>query len=230
MKVSTGIEGLDRMLKGGLIPNKTYLISGGPGSGKTTLATHFLIEGARNGENVMYVTLEESAEEIKEEMKLLGFDFDNYSVKFIDSSPTGENTLFGDMFFIDLVPDIRGFKDALEEKIKESKPSRIVIDPLTMLELASKSEIIYRRDLLYLIRALRELKITTLITTEKRNGCPEEYVVSGIVELLEFEIEGKIIRGIRVKKMRGSDFDDTIRPYRLTSRGIEVYPEAKIFE
>ncbi|RLI74888.1 ATPase, partial [Archaeoglobales archaeon] len=68
MKLSTGIEGLDKMLKGGLVPYKLYLIKGGPGTGKTTLSTHFTIEGVRNGEKVMYITLGESKEEIKEEM------------------------------------------------------------------------------------------------------------------------------------------------------------------
>jgi len=80
------------------------------------------------------------------------------------------------------------------------------------------------------MQILRKYNATTLMTTEKRDDPPEDYIVSGIIELLTFDVEGKTIRGVKIAKMRGSEFDDSIRPYRFTSRGIEVYPESKIFE
>lgn len=230
MRISTGIVGLDKMLNGGLISNKLYLIKGGPGTGKTTLSTHFTMEGLKNGEVVMYITLGESKEEIKEEMSMFGFGFDEDKVVFIDASPTGDSTIFGDMYFANLVPDIQGFRAVLEHKLEENRPTRVVIDPITMLELASKNELEYRRDLLSLMQILRKYNTTTLMTTEKRNDSPEDYIVSGVIELLTFDVGGKTIRGIKITKMRGSDFDDSIRPYRFTSKGIEVYPESKIFE
>jgi len=134
MRISTGIAGLDKMLNGGLISNKLYLIKGGPGTGKTTLSTHFTMEGLKNGEVVMYITLGESKEEIKEEMSVFGFEFDEDKVMFIDASPTGDSTIFGDMYFTDLVPDIHGFKAVLEHKLEENRPKRVVVDPITMLE------------------------------------------------------------------------------------------------
>ncbi|AEA46920.1 RAD55 family ATPase [Archaeoglobus veneficus] len=83
-KVSTGIEGLDKMLNGGLVPGRTYLVKGGPGSGKTTLATHFLSAGVASGERVMYITLEEPVDELEEEMSLFGFDVSK--IEFIDAA------------------------------------------------------------------------------------------------------------------------------------------------
>ncbi len=229
-RVGTGVKGLDEMLKGGLIPNRTYLVKGSAGSGKTILSIQFLLEGVRRGENVVYVTLEEPADEVMENMELLGLNIrvDNFHI--IDASPTGDKSIFTDMFFENLIPDVQGLKAALEKVIKEIKPKRIVIDPITMLEIASKGEVEYRRELLILCKILNINKITSIITSQKTEESAEDFIVSGIIELLTCDVKGKIVRGIRVKKMRGSDFDSTVRPYRIKRGGIEVYWGESLFE
>jgi len=227
-KISTGIAGLDRMLKGGLIKGRTYLIKGGPGAGKTILSIQFLLEGVRRGENVLFISLEEGVDEIEENMESLGLDVSG--VEFVDSSPAGDKTIFGDILFTSFEVDIQGFKSMLEAKFDRSAPSRLVVDSITMLRVSSKSDIEYRRDLLSLIGILRKLNVTALLTTDINDRNVEDYLVSGVIELLSIESKGRILRGIRISKMRGSDFDETIRPYKIVSGGIEVYGDLSLFE
>lgn len=79
-RISTGVEGLDEMLQGGLIPGRTYLVKGGPGSGKTTLGVQFIMEGVKNGEKCLYMTLEESPKSLKENVAKFGFYLDHPNV------------------------------------------------------------------------------------------------------------------------------------------------------
>ncbi len=229
MRIPTGIMGLDEMLKGGLIPNRTYLVKGNAGCGKTILSIQFLLEGAKRGENVIYVTLEEPADEVIENMHFLGLDVTD-KIHIIDASPTGDLSIFSDMFFENLVPDVQGLKSALESKLEEIRPTRVVIDPITMLEIASKSEVEYRREILMLCKLLRKFNVTTLITSQKPEEGAEDFIVSGVIELLTYDVKGKVVRGIRIKKMRGSDFDSTVRPYKIKRGGIEVYWTESLFE
>ena len=227
-RVSTGVTGLDNMLNGGLIRGKSYLVKGGPGSGKTTLASQFLYKGVVSGEKVLYITLEESAEEITEEMK--GFGFDMSAVTFVDASPAGNLTIFSEMFFSDYTLDLSNLKSVIEKVSSQENPSRIVIDPITMLEVGSKSEIDYRRDLLTLMKVLKNTGATTLITSERTGEAIEDFLVSGVIELLTSTDSGRIVRGVMIRKFRGSDFDEVIRPYRFTERGIEVLHETALFK
>ncbi len=225
-RISTGISGLDEMLGGGLIPGRTYMVKGGPGAGKTTLCMHFLVAGASAGEKTMYISLDEPVDEVREEMSIFGFDMEN--VEFVDASPTGKDALFKEAFYTDLIPGVEGFRTVLSIKMQEIKPSRVVIDPITMLELAYDSEIEYRRDLLSLLKILRSSKSTTILTAELNDRVVEDYLVSGVIELRRYEISGQTKRGVKIIKMRCTAFDESIRPYQITSRGMEVYASSSL--
>ncbi len=224
MKISTGIKGLDVMLKGGLIRDRVYLVKGGPGTGKTILSLQFLIEGAKNGEKVVYMSLEETIEEIYEDAKSLNLDLSG--IETIDASPSSSKSIFGDSYFMDLKVDLGTFLSILEDIIKVQKPSRLVIDPITMLRVATKDESEYRRDFLALVGLLRKYQITTIFVAEVSDV--EDYLVSGVIELLSLGVGNKFIRGIRIVKMRGTDFDENIRPYKIKEGGVEVYPEVEV--
>jgi KaiC/GvpD/RAD55 family RecA-like ATPase len=226
-RVSTGIEGLDKMLKGGLVKGRTYLVKGGPGSGKTTLAIQYLIEGARRGERTVYITLEEPIEEIKENMESFGFDLSD--IKMIDFSPSGDKSIFNNLL-MGLEMDTPSLQAVLESEFMSINPTRVVIDSVTMLKVASKSEFDYRKDFLLLVDMLRKHKVTSILTSEITENSIEDYLVSGVIELHTIDMSGKFLRGVRVVKIRGSGFDETIRPYRITSKGLEVYSDLKLFE
>ena len=224
-KISTGIRGLDIMLHGGLIKNRTYLIKGGVGAGKTIMSMHFLVEGAKRGEKVCYVSLCEAEDEIKENMEVLGFDLSG--VEIIDLSPANEKT---SNIILDGL-DFETFDFLIKNVISEMKSvDRIAIDPVSMLKVASKSEEYYKKNLLKLMKTLRELKATTILTAESTSTDVEDYLVNGVIELHTIEVKGKIVRGVRITKIRGSDFDETMRPYKITGRGIEVYSDVSAVE
>ena len=223
-KISTGIEGLDIMLKGGLIKNRTYLIKGGPGTGKTILSMHFLTEGAKRGERVTYVTFEEPEDEVRANMESLGFDLTD--VEIVDLSPTSDHPILSSLIEGEL--DVSTFEMILSDVLKKDI-DRIVLDSITMLKVASPSEMEYRRSLLKLSKAFKDLKATALLVGVVESDV-EDYLVSGVIELLTMDVKGRVVRGLKIVKMRGSDFDETVRPYRITSKGIEVYPDLSVFE
>jgi len=227
-KIPFGVKGLDEMLRGGLIENRIYLVKGGPGSGKTILSIQFLVEGVKRNEKVMYVSLEEPISEVKEDMDSLGIDVGG--ITFVDSSLTGEKSIFKDSYFLNAELDLQTFRTYLESEIDKIKPSRLVIDPITILRLAAKTESDYRRDLLSLFTMLRKKGITTVITSEFTERAVEDYLVSGVIELHSYEMGGRIVRGIKIVKYRGSDFDEFIRPYAIKRGGFEVYSEVKLFD
>src|SRR3569623_3785377 len=99
MLAATGIQGLDDILRGGLRPNRLYLIEGVPGSGKTTLALQFLHEGVRLGESVLYITLSETREELEEVAKSHGWTLDGLNIRALMPSesslhPEEQYTMF----------------------------------------------------------------------------------------------------------------------------------------
>lgn len=216
------------MLYGGLIPGRVYLVKGAPGTGKTTLAMHFAMAGVENGENVLYVTLEEPAENLKVDMGKLGFNLRDPRFSLIDATPTAERYVLITDFFEEFAENIEKMTDAIKRQFQERRYTRIVIDPITMLKLTATKEIDYRRAFLSFIKSMMRLKTTVLLTSELERTDIEEYLVSGVIELKAFNAGGRLTRAVRITKLRGSSFDDAIRPYEITDRGIVVYPDRVI--
>ncbi|HEX8199153.1 MAG TPA: ATPase domain-containing protein, partial [Isosphaeraceae bacterium] len=98
-RLSTGVEGLDEILHGGLLPGQVYLVRGRPGAGKTTLAMQFLLAGVRRGEPALYVTLAESAAELRDGAAAHGWDLEGVAILEIlpgdqDLSPESQYSIF----------------------------------------------------------------------------------------------------------------------------------------
>ncbi|ASJ07090.1 RAD55 family ATPase [Thermococcus pacificus] len=227
-RISTGIQGLDVMLQGGLIPGRVYLVKGAPGTGKTTLAMHFAMAGVENGEDVLYVTIEEPAENLKVDMSKLGFNLRDPRFSLIDATPTAERYVLITDFFEEFAGNIEKMTDAIKRQFQERNYTRVVIDPITMLKLTATKEIDYRKAFLSFIKSMMRLRATVLLTSELEKTDIEEYLVSGVIELKAFNAGGRLTRGVRIIKFRGSSFDGTIRPYEITDRGIVVYHDRMI--
>ncbi len=221
---STGIPGLDRILKGGYIANYSYLIRGGPGSGKTTLGIHFLTQGVSEGERCLHISLSEPVDSIKRNFEAMGFDLSR--IEFLDltpsaeliTSPSEQYTLFSPSD-VERSPTTKKIID----KIKELKPSRVFIDSMTQFRYLIQDVFQFRKQVLSFFRFLKENNITCLFTSESSADAPDEdlqFIADGVIEL-ENRPEG---RSIYVKKFRGSDYLKGRHSMTITERGIRVFP------
>ena len=160
---SSGVEGLDDILSGGLTRNRLYLLEGVPGSGKTTLAMQFLQDGVRCGEPVLYITLSETAEELQGVAESHGWSLDGISVRELIPN---ESTLLPDdqytMFHPSEVELSETTKEILAD-VERVKPSRVVFDSLSELRLLAGSPIRYRRQILALKQFFAGRKCTVLL-------------------------------------------------------------------
>ncbi|MEM4160816.1 MAG: ATPase domain-containing protein [Thermoplasmata archaeon] len=248
-RVSTGIPELDYMLGGGLIPARPYIVSGPPGSGKTTLCLHFLREGLKNGERCMIVTLDEPPNEIKDNIAVFGWDLSGIAV--LDATPDIRSYRKAtDILEIKSMKDIKTLGEVedirqssvvnpyditiqsiymkLRKEFQDRKYDRIVLDSFTSLRLfAVKSENIdsERREIQSLLRFLAEAEVTALITSEYPSPTridPEFLVARGEIRLHKEIIRGTIVRGISIERLRGTKHDCMIRPLEFTKEGLKI--------
>ncbi|ASJ10736.1 ATPase [Thermococcus sp. P6] len=224
-RISTGIPGLDAMLHGGLIPGRAYLVKGAPGTGKTTLAMHFAMAGIANGEDVLYVTLEEPIDNLKPDMSRMGFRVNDIRLTIIDATPTSERYVLVNDFFESFASSMEKMTKAILEELQLRPYRRIILDPISMLKITSPEEKDYRRAFLGFVKSMSKRGITVLMTSELHKTDIEEYLVSGVMEMRAFDIQGTLYRGLRILKFRGSSFDHSMRPYEITNRGIVVYKD-----
>lgn len=253
-QVPTGIDGLDKMLNGGLPAGRCILVCGGPGSGKTILSWQFLYYGAvLHNEPGLYVSLDEDVNQLKEELKSfgwimeknqqqkvtsLGWEIDKLEregkLAIVDASPI--RRMPGKVKIGDLCIGKRDFSlisllGFIDNKAKKIKAKRVVIDPITALTLQYDDDSERRTAILDLFEALTKLGTTNLITTELRRVSlereigTEEFLAHGVVLLHVFVNNIGIIRGLQIEKMRGIAHDNQIRPYEITEKGVEVFPQ-----
>lgn len=149
-KISTGIAPLDEILHGGLTADRMYLIEGVPGTGKTTLALQFLLEGARQGETGLYVTLSETKQELEGVAASHGWSLDNIDIyELFDTESSDQARLQCTMFEPSEI-ELSNTVDGVLERVKETKPKRVVFNSLSEMRLLSQGSLRYRRQILAL--------------------------------------------------------------------------------
>ncbi|MEO8005849.1 MAG: ATPase domain-containing protein [Betaproteobacteria bacterium] len=228
MKVSTGIKGLDEIVHGGLPADRSYLIVGSAGNGKTVLSMQWLLEGVRLGEKVAYVTLAEPASSLH--FNAAGFGWDLAGVEIMDLTALGESFSEGEyrVFQSDEVerPDVW---KSLFDFIKAERPVRIVIDSITHLRYLSSDPYQFRRHVRGLVSSLNKVGCTAYLLYEPSEFAFEASVglaVDGILHLRRGISPGLAtgVRSIEVEKLRGTDFLSGLHPLRISSSGMEIFP------
>ncbi len=226
-RCSTGITGLDEILQGGLLPQRAYLVRGGPGTGKTTLGLHFLQAGATAGERSLLITLESNEDQLRADASSQGLDLDG--VHFLDLSPTREFFAEGQSYDIFSPAEVERdpTTQRIVETIEELKPDRVFVDAITTLRYLSPDAYQFRKQALSFLRYLVEKGATVLMSSEPTASVPDDdlcFMADGIVELEVLQERGMLRRNLSVAKLRGSDFSGGSHSARLTHRGMEVYP------
>lgn len=221
--ISTGIYGLDEILKGGLLKNRAYLLRGGPGSGKTTFGFHFLMEGMKKAEPSLFITLGESKEQLLTNASLLGLNLDK--VKFLDLSPSAE--FFAQMESYDIFSPADVEREPVTQTIintvEEIQPKRVFIDSMTQFRYLAPDTYQFRKQALSFIRYLTEKGATVVFTSEASVEAPDDdlmFLSDGIINLVVKE-DAKYVY---VSKLRGGDFVSGLHSYIIKQGGVEVYP------
>ncbi|HWF18934.1 MAG TPA: ATPase domain-containing protein [Verrucomicrobiae bacterium] len=227
----SGVEGLDNILNGGLPSNCFYLFQGDPGSGKTTLALQFLLEGMRRGENALYITLSETKEELLKVARSHGWSLDGIplvELSAIESllRPEAQTTVFHPSEM-----ELTEVSRMLREEARKAKPKRVVFDSLSEFRLIAETPLRYRRQLLALKQEFAKYQSTVLLLDDKMDsqrfgGDPHVLSLShGVVEMEQFSPDyGSSRRRLRVMKMRGVKFREGYHDYTIETGGLRIFP------
>lgn len=227
-RISSGNSGLDDILGGGLDADRMYLYEGKPGTGKTTLALEFLLEGARNGEKALYISLSETEAELKLVASRHGWDLKG--VDIFELVPP-ETTLDPTQELTVLHPvevELGETTKLILDRVAELNPTRVVIDSLSELRLLAQSSLRYRRQVLALKHFFASRSCTVVLLDDMSSPQDDLQLHSishGVVLLEQLAIEyGAERRRLRVIKMRGMAFRGGFHDMKIRKGGLDIFP------
>ena len=229
LKAKTGVEGLDDILVGGLRRGRVYLLEGSPGTGKTTIALQFLLEGAKQGETGLYITLSETEEELRETASSHGWSFAPPNAIFELAPPESlldEQQQQSLLYSSDL--ELGETTKRIFEAIEAHSPKRVVLDSLSEIRLLAQSSLRYRRQVLALKHYFSRNDATVLmlddLTTESLDKTVHS-VAHGVIRLEETAPDyGAERRRLRVIKYRGQRFRGGHHDLVIDTGGVRVFP------
>lgn len=225
---ATGIAGLDDVLSGGLARNRSFLLEGNPGTGKTTIALQFLLAGAVAGERGLYVTMSETESELRTSAASHGWQLDDLEIYELAPPETllTEDQQQSLLYSSDL--ELGETTKRIFEAFDRSKPHRVVIDSLSEIRLLAQSSLRYRRQILAMKHFFAQRGATVMLLDDLTTEVADKSVHSvahGVIRLEELAPEyGSDRRRLRVLKYRGSRFRGGYHDFVIETGGIRVFP------
>jgi circadian clock protein KaiC len=245
--VPTGVEGLDELIGGGFPRGRVILVLGGPGTGKTILASQFLYKGiSQYGENGIFVSLDEGKNHFYSEMAKFGWDFkkaeDEGKFLFVDATRLSRVAMLKERLTKEETSSLRGKElqidrliEELQAKIQQISAKRVVLDTLASLFYRFIDPIERRTAGVDLIESLSDINATTIVTTElsqlglERNLMDEEFLVHGVIMMQTLFSGGSTTRALQVEKMRSTNVNPNLVPYMIDKNGVEIFPAMSVF-
>ncbi|QNA90488.1 circadian clock protein KaiC [Massilia sp. Dwa41.01b] len=225
-RISSGIAGLDDILGGGLTPQRVYLVEGTPGTGKTTLGLQFLLDGAARGESGLYITLSETAAELRAVAASHGWSLDALEIYELASDDMLDMDSQQSVFHpseVELGETTRNVMD----QVDRIKPARVVFDSMSEMRLLAQNALRYRRQILALKQFFASRACTVLLLDDKtaQNDQHLHSIAHGVISLEQIAKEfGKERRRVNIVKMRGIRFRGGYHDYSLDTGGITMFP------
>jgi circadian clock protein KaiC len=227
-RLGTGIAGLDTILGGGWPAGGSYLVQGDAGVGKTTVALHFLMQGAAGGERCAFVSLSESEAELRQNARTHGWTLDGIEVvdlSGMQSASTPETQY--SVFSADEV-ELNEVMERIRGAVERIRSERLVLDPISGIRMLSGNATRYRQQLLGLKDFLREHEVTALILSDAADDDMHTYLETAVSGLLGMRQEtgeyGDTRRFLGVQKLRGGSYQAGDHPFRIEVGGITVFP------
>lgn len=226
-RVFTGIADLDNVLGGGLTANRSYLLEGTPGSGKTTIALQFLMEGARIGEAGLYITLSETSAELREVAESHGWSLDGIELFELVTEdgldPESQQSIL-EPSEVELGETLKGVRECVDRL----SPRRVVFDSLSEMRLLAQSSLRYRRQILALKQYFSTRNCTVLMLDD-RSSDPGDLqlhsIAHGVITLEQATQDyGSERRRLRVVKMRGVKYRGGFHDFAIETGGVTVFP------
>ena len=226
----SGVEGLDDILAGGLPRGCFCLIQGDPGSGKTTLALQFLLEGLRRGEKVFYITLSETKHELLHVARSHGWSIDKIPVLDLSAienllRPEAQTTVFHPSEV-----ELTKVSQLLLDEVRKTQPARVAFDSLSEFRLMAETSLRYRRQLMALKQQFAKFKSTVLLLDDKMDerAAVDPHVLSvthGVIEMEQLSPDyGTSRRRLRVLKLRAVKFREGYHDYIIATGGLRIFP------
>ena len=229
-RISSGNTGLDTILNGGLPRNRLYLLEGSPGSGKTTLALQYLLEGVKQGESCLYITLSETSEELRAVAASHGWDlagidlFEFASAEQVLGGDRDQSVLYS--WEVELGETVR----LIEEQVERTMPKRVVFDSLSEMRLLAQDPLRYRRQVLALKQYFVGRDTTVILVDDltSSGGDRDTHLHSlchGVVTLERLTLDfGAARRRLQIQKLRGVDFVAGYHDLIIRKGGIDIFP------
>ena len=228
-RLKTGIVELDKMLFGGFMRGDAVLLAGSAGTGKSTIAFHYLLQGAQDGEPGIYLTFEELPDQLYRDAGNYGWNLkkleDEGKLRVICTSP-------------DILVEPEGMQAILEAPMKEINARRIVVDSLSHFNMFIKPTSL-RQQVYRNVMYFKTKNLSSILIWESPQLAGQSFMVSdegisfltdSIVLLKLIEIDSALKRGLVILKMRGSQHDHRLREYEITPTGVKVHGSFENFE
>ena len=228
-RIDLGIEGLDEMIQGGVPDRHLMTAIGSAGTGKTTFGLQFLQHGLQQGDSGVFITLEQSREEIVATADEWGWEFAGYeddgTLAIVDLDP------------VEMANSLDNIRGELPDLIRDFGADRLVLDSVSLLEMMYEDQARRRTEVFDFTRSLKEAGVTTFLTSEASETNPYasrhgiiEYLTDAVfvLQYVRGETQEARLAG-QIQKIRNTNHSREMKPYEITPDGLSVYQQANIF-